>query len=173
MTSDESVAAASAALAGKPIDVLLNNAGVYGPRDRQSAFEMDFDAWREVFEVNVYAPLRVAQAFLPNVEAGAGRKIATISSRMGSIGSNPAGNIAYRSSKAAVNMTMVAFGDAVKDRDVSVLLFHPGWVRTDMGGGGADIAPAESAAGLIATIDGSGMAQTQSFRTWQGETIPW
>jgi len=173
VTSDESVAAASAALAGKPIDVLLNNAGVYGPRDRQSAFEMDFDAWREVFAVNVYAPLRVAQAFLPNVEAGAGRKIATISSRMGSIGSNPAGNIAYRSSKAAVNMTMVAFGDAVKDRNVSVLLFHPGWVRTDMGGGGADIAPSESAAGLIATIDASGMAQTQSFRTWQGETIPW
>lgn len=173
VTSDESVAAAKAALEGRPIDVLLNNAGVYGPRDRQNAFDMDFDAWREVFEVNVYAPLRIAQAFLPNVEAGTGRKIATISSRMGSIGSNPSGNIAYRSSKAAVNMAMVLFGDAVKERNVSVLLFHPGWVRTDMGGGGADIAPSESAAGLIATIDRSGMAQTKSFRTWQGETIPW
>ena len=173
VTSDESVAAAKAGLEGQPIDVLLNNAGVYGPRDRQSAFEMDFDAWREVFEVNVYAPLRIAQAFLPNIEAGAGRKIATISSRMGSIGSNPANNIAYRSSKAAVNMTMVAFGNAVRERGVTQLLFHPGWVRTDMGGGGADIAPSESAAGLIATISASGLAQTNSFRTWQGETIPW
>ncbi|HEV7260662.1 MAG TPA: SDR family oxidoreductase [Bosea sp. (in: a-proteobacteria)] len=173
VTSDDSVAAAKASLEGRPIDVLLNNAGIYGPRDRQSAFDMDFDAWREVFEVNVYAPLRIAQAFLPNLEAGASRKIATISSRMGSIGNNPSGNIAYRSSKTAVNMTMVLFGNAVRERGITQLLFHPGWVRTDMGGGGADIAPSESAAGLIATIDASGMAETNSFRTWQGETIPW
>lgn len=173
VTSDRSVAAAKQALDGRPIDVLVNNAGVYGPRDRQTALDMDFKAWREVFEVNVYAPLRVAQAFLPNVEAGSGRKIVTISSRMGSIGSNPSGAIAYRSSKAAVNMVMVGFGNAVRDSEVAVLLFHPGWVRTDMGGGGADIPPSESAAGLIATIDASGMAQTNSFRNWKGEAIPW
>ncbi|MEI5666288.1 SDR family oxidoreductase [Bosea sp. CCNWLW174] len=173
VTSDRSVAAAKQALDGRPIDVLVNNAGVYGPRDRQSALDMDFNAWREVFEVNVYAPLRVAQAFLPNVEAGTGRKIVTISSRMGSIGSNPSGAIAYRSSKAAVNMVMVGFGNAVRGGEVAVLLFHPGWVRTDMGGGGADIPPAESAAGLIATIDASGMRETKSFRNWKGDEIPW
>jgi NAD(P)-dependent dehydrogenase (short-subunit alcohol dehydrogenase family) len=173
VTSDRSVAAAKQALDGRPIDVLVNNAGVYGPRDRQTALDMDFKAWCEVFEVNVYAPLRVAQAFLPNVEAGSGRKIVTISSRMGSIGSNPSGAIAYRSSKAAVNMVMVGFGNAVRDSEVAVLLFHPGWVRTDMGGGGADIPASESAAGLIATIDASGMAQTNSFRNWKGEAIPW
>jgi len=173
VTSDASVAAARQALAGRPIDVLVNNAGVYGPRDRQSALDIDFDAWREVFEVNVYAPLRVAQAFLPNVEAGSGRKIVTISSRMGSIGSNPSGSVVYRSSKAAVNMAMVAFGNAMRGSEIAVLLFHPGWVRTDMGGGGADIPPAESAAGLVATIDASGMTQTNSFRTWTGEPIPW
>lgn len=173
VTSDASVAAAKAALAGRPIDVLLNNAGVYAARGDESTLAMDFDAWREVFEVNVYAPLRVAQAFLPNVEAGQGRKIATISSRMGSIGQNPSGSLPYRSSKAAVNMAMVVFGNAVRARDVSVLLFHPGWVKTDMGGGGADITPAESASGLIRTIDASGMAQTNSFRNWKGETIVW
>jgi NAD(P)-dependent dehydrogenase (short-subunit alcohol dehydrogenase family) len=173
VTSDESVAAAKRALAGRPLDVLVNNAGLYGPRDRQSAFEMDFDAWREVFEVNVYAPLRVAQAFLPNIEAGSGRKIATISSRMGSLGGNPSGAIAYRSSKTAVNMAMVAFGNAVRASEIAVLLFHPGWVQTDMGGGGADIPATESAAGLIETIDASGMAETNSFRTWRGETISW
>ncbi|AMJ60802.1 SDR family oxidoreductase [Bosea sp. PAMC 26642] len=173
VTSDESVAAAKAALAGKPIDVLLNNAGVLGVRGDETALAMDFAMWREVFEVNVYAPLRVAQAFLPNVEAGSGRKIATITSRMGSIGLNPSGSLPYRSSKAAVNMTMVVFGNAVRERGVSVLLFHPGWVKTDMGGVGADITPAQSASGLIATIDASGMADTNSFRTWNGETIPW
>lgn len=173
VTSDGSIAAAKQALAGRPVDVLVNNAAIFGPRGRQSALDMDFGAWREVFEVNVYAPLRVAQAFLPNVEAGSGRKIVTISSRMGSIGSNPSGALAYRSSKAAVNMVMVAFGNAVRDSEVAVLLFHPGWVRTDMGGGGADIPPAESAAGLIATIDASGMRETNSFRNWKGETIPW
>jgi len=173
VTSDASVAAAKEALAGRAIDVLLNNAGVYGPRDRQSGLDVDFDAWREVFEVNVYAPLRVAQAFLPNVEAGKGRKIATITSRMGSIGGNPGNALIYRSSKAAVNMAMVVFGNTVKAQNVAVLLFHPGWVQTDMGGGGADITPAESAGGLIRTIDASGMAETNSFRDWQGQTIAW
>lgn len=173
VTSDASVAAAKDALAGRAIDVLLNNAGVYGPRDRQSGLDLDFDAWREVFDVNVYAPLRVAQAFLPNVEAGKGRKIATISSRMGSIGANPGNALIYRSSKAAVNMAMVVFGNAVRGKDVAVLLFHPGWVQTDMGGGGADITPAESAAGLIRIIDASGMAETNSFRDYKGEKIAW
>jgi NAD(P)-dependent dehydrogenase (short-subunit alcohol dehydrogenase family) len=173
VTSDESVAAAKGALDGRPIDVLVNNAGIHGPRGTESALAMDFDVWREVFEVNVYGPLRVSQALLANVEASSGRKIATITSRMGSIGLNPSGSLAYRSSKAAVNMAMVVFGNAVRARGVAQLLFHPGWVRTDMGGGGADIAPSESAAGLIATIDASGLAQTNSFRTWQGEPIPW
>jgi NAD(P)-dependent dehydrogenase (short-subunit alcohol dehydrogenase family) len=173
VTSDDSVAAAKSALDGRPVDILLNNAGVIGGRGEETALAMDFAMWREVFEVNVYDPLRVAQAFLPNIEAGKGRKIATISSRMGSIGNNPSGSLAYRSSKTAVNMAMVVFGNAVRERGVSVLLFHPGWVQTDMGGGGADITPAESAAGLIGTIDASGMAESNSFRTWQGETIPW
>ena len=172
VTSDESVAAAKETISGRPIDVLLNNAGVNGPPG-QSPLEVDFDAMREVFEVNVYAPLRVAQAFLPNVEAGSGRKIATITSRMGSIGGNPAGNLIYRSSKAAVNMAMVVFGNAVRGSNVSVMLFHPGWVKTDMGGGGADITAAESASGLIRTIDASGLGETNSFRDYTGAPIAW
>ena len=68
---------------------------------------------------------------------------------------------------------MVVFGNAVRARNVSVLLFHPGWVQTDMGGGGADITPAESAGGLIRTIDGSGMAESNSFRDYTGEPIAW
>jgi NAD(P)-dependent dehydrogenase (short-subunit alcohol dehydrogenase family) len=173
VASDASVAAAKAALGDRAVDVLVNNAGIYGPRDRQSALDIDFDAWREVFEVNVYAPLRLAQAFLPNVEASQARKIATISSRMGSIGNNPSGSVAYRSSKTAVNMTMVLFGNEVRGRGVSVYLFHPGWVQTDMGGAGADIAPSQSATGLIKTIDASGPAESGSFRNWDGQPIPW
>ena len=109
----------------------------------------------------------------PNIEAGQARKIATISSRMGSIAGNPGNALIYRSSKAAVNMAMVVFGNAVRERNVSVMLFHPGWVQTDMGGSGADITPAESAGGLIRTVDASGMEQTNSFRDYTGETIAW
>lgn len=173
VTSDGSVADAAAALEGRPLDVLINNAGVYGPRGKQSALEIDFAAWREVFEVNVYAPLRVARAFLPHIEAAEGGKVATISSRMGSIGLDPSGEVAYRSSKAAVNMTMVLFGNAVRERGITNLLFHPGWVQTDMGGAAADIPASQSAAGLIATIQGSGPGDTNSFRTWDGQPIPW
>lgn len=173
VTLDRSVAAAKAALGARPVDVLVNNAGIYGPRDRQSALDMDFEAWREVFEVNVYAPLRVAQAFLPNVEASTGRKIVTISSQMGSLSRNPSGSVAYRSSKAAVNMTMVVFTNEVRERGVGVYLFHPGWVQTDMGGAGADIAPSQSATGLIRTIDASGPAESGTFRNWDGQPIPW
>ena len=70
-------------------------------------------------------------------------------------------------------MAMVVFGNAVRERAISVMLFHPGWVQTDMGGSGADITPAESANGLIRTIDASGMAETNSFRDYTGEAIAW
>ena len=92
---------------------------------------------------------------------------------MGSLAANPGNALIYRSSKTAVNMAMVVFGNAVRERGISVMLFHPGWVQTDMGGSGADISPAESAGGLIRTIDASGMAETNSFRDYTGEAIAW
>lgn len=173
VSSAESVTAAKASLGKLPIDVLFNNAGLYGPRDRQSALDMDFAAWREVFEVNVYAPLRVSQTFLPNVEAAKAGKIATLSSQMGSMMRAKAHAVAYRSSKAAVNMVMRGLADALRPQGIPVLLFHPGWVRTDMGGTAADISVEESVGGLIKLIDAATIAETGSFRDWQGVTLPW
>ncbi len=171
VTSPDSVTQAAGAVEA-PIHVLLNNAGIYGPRDRQGALDMDFDAWEEVLRVNVLAPLRVSQAFLPQVERGRG-KIVTISSQMGSLAGSSGGSLAYRSSKAAVNKAMLGLAEAVRPMGIPVAVMHPGWVRTDMGGAGATLSVADSAAGIIRTIDGLDMRRTGSFLNYDGSTIPW
>ena len=94
-----SVAILGERLSGVPIDLLINNAGVYGPRQMVLG-EFDYDAWREVFEVNTLAPMRVAEAFIEHIRAGQGRKIVTVSSKMGSIADSSGGSYIYRSSKA-------------------------------------------------------------------------
>lgn len=171
VTDPSSVAAAARAV-DAPLDVLVNNAGIYGPRDRQGALDMDFEAWEEVLRVNTLAPLRVAQAFLPHVERARG-KIVTISSQMGSLQGSSGGALAYRSSKAAVNKAMLGLAEALRPRGVAVMVMHPGWVRTDMGGAGAAIDVETSAAGIIRTIDALDMRGTGSFRNHDGATIPW
>jgi NAD(P)-dependent dehydrogenase (short-subunit alcohol dehydrogenase family) len=169
--SDDSVRAAAASVS-QPVDVLVNNAGIYGPRSGQEALDMDFGAFAEVLDVNTLGPLRVAQAFLPHVERAKGR-IVTITSQMGSLAGTHAGSLAYRASKAAVNKVMLGFADAVRAKGIPVLQMHPGWVRTDMGGKGADIAIPDSAAGIIKVIDGLDMRGTGTFRNYDGGVIAW
>jgi NAD(P)-dependent dehydrogenase (short-subunit alcohol dehydrogenase family) len=155
-----------------PVDVLINNAGIYGPRDRQGAFGTDFAAWAEVLDVNTLGPLRVTQAFLPHLEQARG-KVCTVTSRMGSLAGDNSGAIAYRSSKAAVNKAMLVMATALKPKGIPVLLIHPGWVRTDMGGAGADITPEMSAAGILVRIDALTMARTGAFEDHSGQPIAW
>lgn len=171
VTSARSVASAAEALAG-PIDVLVNNAGIYGPRDRQGALDMDFEAFEDVLRVNTVAPLRVAQAFLPQVTAAKG-KIITISSQMGSVTTPSTGALAYRASKAAVNKVMQGFAAEVRGRDVTCVVMHPGWVRTDMGGSGASLSVDQSTSGIVKVIDGLRLADTGSFRNFDGSVVPW
>jgi NAD(P)-dependent dehydrogenase (short-subunit alcohol dehydrogenase family) len=170
-----SVAAAAAAVTG-PVDVLVNNAGIYGPRSGQSpgqdALDMDFDAFAEVLAVNTLGPLRVSQAFLPQIEAAKG-KIITITSRMGSLAGSHAGAVAYRASKAAVNKVMLGLADALRPRGIPVLLVHPGWVRTDMGGGEADISVGDSVAGIAALAGQLDMSLSAQFRNHDGTPIAW
>jgi NAD(P)-dependent dehydrogenase (short-subunit alcohol dehydrogenase family) len=119
-------------LAGEPIDLLINNAGVLGPRPEN--WPQDVDAWRRVLEVNSIAPLKVAESFLESVVASERKIIANITSKMGSIGDNSGGSAyIYRSSKAALNAVMRSLAIDTADRDVVVLLLHPGWVKTDIG----------------------------------------
>ena len=177
VTDGASLQEARALIGSRPIDVLVNNAGVIGP-ERQDALDMDYEGFLDALDVNTLGPLRVSQAFLPNLRAAragpAGvAKIVSVTSRMGSLATPNTGRIAYRASKAALNKAMQALALELQPEGIAVCVVHPGWVRTDMGGGGADLAPEESAAGLLRVIDGLTLQDTGAFRDWDGSTMPW
>ena len=171
VTDDRAVARAAAALT-EPLDVLVNNAGIMGPA-RQSALDTDFGGFAQTLAVNTIAPLRIAQAFLPHLRQSKTPRILTISSQMGALSLERSGSIAYRASKAAVNKVMQTLATELKPEGITVAVAHPGWVQTDMGGQGADITPAESAAGLMALIDRLVIKDTGQFFRWDGTVHPW
>ena len=158
-------------LEAEPIDVLINNAGVMGP-DRQSATDMDYDGLIEALAVNSVAPLRIANAFLPNVKAAKG-KIIALSSQMGSMQSASSDSLAYRVSKAALNRLMRGLATELKPQGIPVLIVHPGWVKTEMGGDGATLSPEDSAAQLLKLIDKLDIASTGRFLAWNGKELAW
>ena len=160
-------------LEGLPIDVLINNAGVFGPRN-MSASNMDFAKWEQVFRTNTLAPLKIATVFSKNIRASEQRKLITISSMMGSITqNNGGGDYIYRSSKAAANQVMRSFAAADEGRDLIVANFHPGWVKTDMGGGNAAITSNESVKSLRKVIAGLTEADSGKFFNYDGTPYPW
>ncbi len=158
------------ALRGEAIDVLVANAGVTGPRN-MSAEDVDAAGWLETFRVNAVAPLALAGAFRRHVARSPMRKMAAVTSRLGSIASTDGGRYVYRSSKAALNMAWRSF--ALDAPDVVAILLHPGWVRTDMGGASAPVAPEESVAGMRRVIASAGQPQSGRFFNYTGEEIPW
>lgn len=170
--SDDSVAAFAAALNGRVIDILINNAGILGPK-RQSALDSDFAGFLEAFNVNTVGPLRVTQALLPNLRQSVGGKVAIVSSRMGAMSEAGANNIAYRASKAAVNKVAQCLATDLAGDGISVAVLHPGWVRTDMGGASADLTPEQSADGLKAVIDELSVTTSGRFWNHDGTPIPW
>lgn len=165
--SAASVANAAAMLDG-PLDVIVNNAGIYGPRD-QSLTVFDDAAFLDVLNVNVAGPYRVVKAFLPALKRGSRPRILMISSQMGAVGGSVSGAVAYRASKAAVNKMTQTLGDELRGDGIAVICCHPGWVRSDMGGSGADISTTESAAGLLRLIDSLDLAKSGRFFNWSGE----
>ncbi len=168
-----SVTALKAELGDQPLDVLLNNAGIMGQRNAARG-DIDYAAWQGAMNTNVLGPMRVAEAFADNVAASTQKKLITISSRMGSISETTATNsIVYRSSKAAVNMVMKILANDLGPQGVIATCFHPGWVRTDMGGTGADISVEESAGGIRQVIAGLNAADNGGFRNYDGGIIQW
>jgi NAD(P)-dependent dehydrogenase (short-subunit alcohol dehydrogenase family) len=155
----------------EPLDVLVNNAGIIGPQ-RQSTLDMDFDGFLDTLNVNTLGPLRTIQAFLPHLRQARASKIVTISSRMGSLSYAKSDRIAYRASKAAVNKVMQGLAADLREEGIVAVSVHPGWVRTDMGGSGADVPVQESAAGLVRLIDGLTLEESGGFFDWQGKPVP-
>lgn len=178
VTDFDAVDALAETLAGEPIDVLLNNAGVYGPDRRdgsggQDFGSLDYEAMTAVIRTNSLAPLKMAEAFHRHVAASDQRRIVAITSTMGSISDGGEGSYAYRVSKAALNMAMATLAREQSASGFRVAVLNPGWVRTDMGGESASLTPEESVRGLRRVIANLDDRRSGGFFNYDGERIDW
>ncbi|MCA0271634.1 MAG: SDR family NAD(P)-dependent oxidoreductase [Proteobacteria bacterium] len=168
VTDPASVRALAGALEGQPLDLLVCNAGVYLDKGQTLATGYPPELWAAGFAANVTGVFQTIQALMPNLRAAKGR-IAIISSMMASDTRAPGGSYVYRASKAAaLNLGRNLAAD-LSGEGIAVGIYHPGWVKTEMGGGGADIEVADSAAGLLARFDALTPATTGCFEDWQGK----
>lgn len=158
-------------LAGRPLDLLVCNAGVLLDEGQRLETGFPVALWDRTFAVNVTGVFLTIQTLLPNVRAAKG-KIAIISSQMGSDTRAPGGTYIYRASKAAALNLGRNLASDLKGEGIAVGIYHPGWVRTDMGGPGADISEAESAAGLLERFAALSPATTGCFQNWDGRPHP-
>lgn len=159
-------------LAGRPIDIFVNNAGVYGPRTEFGGIEGE--DWAAVLQINSIAPLILTQLLIDNLRAGADKKLVYLSSKMGSIDDNKGGgSYIYRSSKAALNAVVKSLAIDLGSAGFCAAVLHPGWVRTDMGGPNGLIDTDESVAGMMQVIDKLDGGNSGSFFNYDGSIIPW
>jgi NAD(P)-dependent dehydrogenase (short-subunit alcohol dehydrogenase family) len=156
-----------------PIDVLINGAGVAGAPG-QTTGKIDYKSWAHVHDVNALGPMRVLESFIEHIAQSERKLVITITSAMGSLADNKAGgSIAYRSSKAAVNMAMRSAAIDLAPRGISCVLVHPGWVRTDMGGPKAPLSPQESVRAMRQLIGTLGPKNSGHFYGYDGREYPW
>ena len=168
VTRAEAFGALAAALEGRPVDLLICNAGVY--IDKRETLEGGYasDLWAESFAVNVTGVFLTVQTLLANLRAARGAKVAIISSQMASHARAPGGSYIYRASKAAALNLGRNLATDLRGDGIAVGIYHPGWVRTDMGGGAAAIGVGEAVAGLAERFAELDLATTGCFRTWDG-----
>lgn len=157
---------------GAKLGICVINAGVYGPKANagERVTQEEFD---EVMRSNVFIAMRLIPAIAPAL-VGARGKLITISSRMGSIGERSGANgTAYRASKAALNSVLKDASIAFGPKGVTCITVHPGWVRTDMGGAGADLSVEQSVGGLRRVIAEMDASDNGSFINYDGSKIAW
>lgn len=152
------------------VDLLINNAGVLHSGERFG--QLSAAHLEDSFRTNASGPLLLTEALAPALSDGA--TVANLSSTLGSIASTSRfGTPSYNISKAAQNMATVLLAHALRDRGIRVVALHPGWVQTEMGGDGAQIAATASVAGLLRVIDGLTLDDSGRFLDWQGQSQPW
>ncbi|MGE6756377.1 SDR family oxidoreductase [Corallococcus sp. AB049A] len=172
VTRPESVQAFAERICREPVDVLINNAGVAG--QWSGLHELDYEDLARTIEVNALGPLRITSALLPALRHGTGRKVAHVTSRMGSLSSNTEGGAyAYRMSKAALNMGVRSMSNDLRREGLACVLLHPGWVQTDMGGQDAPLPPEESVRGMLRVIDSISLEHSGRFFDYEGAEVPW
>ncbi|WP_455208901.1 SDR family oxidoreductase [Kaarinaea lacus] len=175
VTRDDQLSAVVKDLAGESIDILVNNAGVYHEQwGKDPLGNINYEDWQHTFAVNTLGPMRVSEAFIENIVGSKKRLIVAITSHMGSIADIASGNdYAYRSSKAALNAAMKGLSYETATRNVGVLILHPGWVRTRMGGESAPLTTQQSVEGMRKLVENFNLSESGSFFRYDGSPIPW
>ena len=178
----EQIEAAAKELKNLPIDLLINNAGiadgygrgVYEMKEDPDIQNYDFVFWEEMMRINTLAPAKIIGAFLENIRAGGQKKIASLSSGLGSITNLAwAGKYGYCASKAGLNMVSKGLAEWLKPENIMVISLSPGWTRTAMGGPHATNSAEESVSGMRHVISGLTLAETGRFWNFDGEELPW
>jgi NAD(P)-dependent dehydrogenase (short-subunit alcohol dehydrogenase family) len=166
------VQALGSRLKDQPIDVLFCNAGIIGKRGMVLG-SFDYAEWENVLRVNLLGAAAVIEALIDNVAASERKTIVVMSSRLASIGETSGMTLPYATSKAALNLLAKGLSQTLAPRGVIVVAVSPGWVRTDMGGPSAPVAPEDSVRGLRKVIAGLRREDTGRFLSYDGSTIPW
>ncbi|WP_064605256.1 SDR family oxidoreductase [Photobacterium sp. J15] len=173
VTDHQAISSLSQQMADIPLDLLINNAGYYGPKGYGFG-NTDADEWRKVFEINTIAPLKLAEAFYPQLKSENPGIIACISSKVGSMTENTSGGgYIYRSSKAALNSVVKSLSNDLLPEGIISVAFHPGWVQTEMGGPNALINTETSAKGMMQLINNLSKTDSGTFLDYQGKAIAW
>lgn len=171
VTAPEQFAALKRTLGDEPIDLLVSNAGI--GLDTGKLGQLDFTFVRQMIDVNTIGPLRLVETFVDNVAASRERRIAFISSRMGSINLNlSGGHLGYRASKAGLNAIARSLAIDLFPRGITVVLLHPGWVNTAGGAAGAQVPVDESVAGMLEVISRLGNHDTGQLYSFTGQPLP-
>jgi NAD(P)-dependent dehydrogenase (short-subunit alcohol dehydrogenase family) len=171
VTSDRDVSAFVTKLnTNTKVDVLINNAGIYG--DGEDFEKLSLDSVLQTIETNSVSPMRVTRALLPYLKKSSSPKVIHITSLMGSIGDNTGGgSYGYRMSKAALNMFNKSF--AIEYPEITAIVMHPGWVQTDMGGSNAPTKVEDSAKGILAVCAKATKRDSGKFFDFEGDELPW
>jgi len=169
---DEAGLKALAAQVKGSIDVVVCNAGIMSAQGGIDDADNTAELISQVLMTNVAGPFFTVRAFLPQLKASQRPRVAIISSYMGSQHHQGTASHFYRASKAGANNLMVTLANELKADGITVTSFHPGWVRTDMGGAGADISPQESAAALLTQFRSLTLKQSGAFLNYDGKSLP-
>lgn len=155
------------------IDILINNAGVYGS-DKNRFGQVDVYDWVETFKVNSIAPMKMSELFVEQLAMGQSKVIACLSSKMASMDDNSSGgSYIYRSSKAALNAVVKSLSIDLADKAIKCVALHPGWVKTNMGGPNAEISTKESVTKIFEILLVLKAKDSGRFIDIDGSDIPW
>ena len=156
-----------------PLDIIINNAGIFQDEQMEETI-LDPELWLDEIMINAIGPVVLSQKLKENIMSGNDKKIIFISSQMGSIDDNYSGGYYfYRTSKSALNSAAKSLSIDWKADGISVLMLHPGWVRTDMGGSNAKLDIDTSVSKMLDVINNLDMGKTGTFLNYEGKKLEW